>query len=37
MSELTSYFVTIPIVLGFTTINTLAGLGTAFILVPIFY
>lgn len=31
------YVVGVPIVLLFTSLNTMAGLGTAFILVPIFY
>lgn len=32
-----AYLVGIPVVLFFTSLNTMAGLGTAFILVPIFY
>ncbi len=31
------YLIGVPVVLLFTSVNTMAGLGTAFILVPIFY
>lgn len=37
MSELSVYLIGVPVVLLFTSVNTMAGLGTAFILVPIFY
>jgi uncharacterized membrane protein YfcA len=37
MSELPVYLIGVTVVLLFTSLNTMAGLGTAFILVPIFY
>jgi uncharacterized protein len=37
MSGLMVYLVGVPVVLLFTTLNTMAGLGTAFVVVPILY
>lgn len=37
MPESAAYVIGFPVVLLFTSLNTMAGLGTAFILVPIFY
>jgi uncharacterized membrane protein YfcA len=31
------YLVAVPVVLGLTALNTMSGLGTAFVLVPVFY
>jgi len=37
MSGLLIYLIAVPVVLLFTMVNTMAGLGTAFIVVPILY